>query len=76
MGRPRQLDEGLMRKLAKKAGKRDLVLVNKMISRKAARLGISSEAALFAGRRDMFRNRQPRVAHGSISYQGVVDTIV
>lgn len=35
-----------MRKLAKKAGKRDLVAVNKMISAKAARHGISSEAAL------------------------------
>jgi uncharacterized protein (TIGR02391 family) len=46
MGRPRLLDEGLMRKLAKKLGKSDLVPINKMISKKAARLGISSEAAL------------------------------
>lgn len=35
-----------MKKLAAKTGKRDLVAVNKMISARAARAGISSEAAL------------------------------
>lgn len=46
MGRPRILDEKLMQKLAKKLGKDDVAQVNKIVSRKASQLGISSEAAL------------------------------
>lgn len=46
MGRPRVLDEGLMRKIAKKIGKKKITSVNVMVSTKAAKLGISPEAAL------------------------------
>lgn len=46
MGRPRILDEGIMRKIAKKVGKQDLLPINKMVSAKARRLGISAEASL------------------------------
>ena len=46
MGRPRILDEKLMRKVAKKLGKHDLKPVNNMVSSKADKLGISPEAAL------------------------------
>lgn len=42
----RILDEKLMEKVAEKLGKRDLADVNKIVSRKASQLGISSEAAL------------------------------
>jgi hypothetical protein len=42
----RRLNEPLMEKLRKKLGKRDLVVVNKLISAEARRRGISSEAAL------------------------------
>lgn len=46
MGRPRILDEGIMRKIAKKLGKRDLPPINKMVSAQARRLGVSAEASL------------------------------
>ena len=46
MGRPRILDEKVMTKLAKKLGKRDLYAVNNMVSARASKKGISSEAAL------------------------------
>lgn len=46
MGRPRILDQKIMLKIAKKLGKKDITAVNPMVSRKAAKLGISSEAAL------------------------------
>src|SRR6266571_2107717 len=46
MGRPRILDEKIMTKLAKKLGKRDLHAVNNMVSARASKKGISSEAAL------------------------------
>lgn len=46
MGRPRILDEKIMSKIAKKTGKRDIVAVNGMVSKKADKLGISAEAAL------------------------------
>jgi uncharacterized protein (TIGR02391 family) len=45
MGR-RRLDERLLRKVALKLGKQDLAAVNVLVSKKAAKLGISSEAAL------------------------------
>lgn len=44
--RPRILDEKLMQKLATRLGKPDLTDINKLVSRRAAKLGISSEAAL------------------------------
>jgi hypothetical protein len=46
MPRPRILDITLMKKVAKKLGKADTTSVNKVVSRKASKLGISSEAAL------------------------------
>jgi len=46
MGRPRILDEKIMAKIAKKAEKTDIADVNKMVSRKAGKLGISAQAAL------------------------------
>lgn len=46
MGRPRILDEKLMIKIAAKTGKQSIKPVNVMVSQKAAKLGISSEAAL------------------------------
>lgn len=46
MGRPRILDQKIMSKIAKKIGKKDITAVNGMVSKKAAKLGISAEAAL------------------------------
>src|SRR5688572_17530314 len=46
MGRPRILDVKIMKKIAKKIGKRDLTVVNKRVSAKASKLGISPEVAL------------------------------
>lgn len=46
MARPRILDEKIMSKLAKKLGKDPITDVNKLVSRRAAKLGISAEAAL------------------------------
>lgn len=46
MARPRILDAKIMTKLAKKLGKEDITAINGMVSRRAAKLGISSEAAL------------------------------
>jgi len=46
MSRPRILDPKLMSKIAKKIGKKDVRAINVMVSRKAARLGVSAEAAL------------------------------
>lgn len=46
MGRPRILDQKIMSKIAKKIGKNDITAVNGMVSKKAAKHGISSEAAL------------------------------
>ena len=43
---PRILDKALMEKLAAKLGKKHVVAINKLVSARAARLGISSEAAL------------------------------
>ena len=45
MARPRILDPKILAKIAKKAGK-DIPTVRRMVSKKAAKLGISSEAAL------------------------------
>ena len=46
MGRPRILDQNIMSKVAKKLGRERLYDVNVMVSKKAAKLGISPEAAL------------------------------
>lgn len=46
MARPRILDKRIMEKIAKKLGKRDVTAVNGMVSKKAAKLGVSAEAAL------------------------------
>lgn len=46
MGRPRFLDEKIMSKIAKKIGKKNITAINGMVSKKAAKLGVSSEAAL------------------------------
>ncbi len=46
MSRPRILDSKLMSKLAKACDKRDITDINVMVSQKAAKLGISAEAAL------------------------------
>ena len=46
MARPRILDSKIMSKIAKKVGKKDITAVNGMVSKKAAKLGISAEAAL------------------------------
>jgi len=46
MPRPRILDTKIMSKVAKKLRKKDITAVNKMVSSKASRLGISAEAAL------------------------------
>lgn len=46
MARPRILDLKIMSKIARKAGKEDITSINSMVSKKAARLGISAEAAL------------------------------
>lgn len=46
MARPRVLDQGIMLKIAKKTGKDGLAPVNSMVSRRAAKFGISCEAAL------------------------------
>lgn len=42
----RILDARLMKKVAKKLGKSDVTAINKIVSRRAAKLGISSEATL------------------------------
>jgi uncharacterized protein (TIGR02391 family) len=46
MGRPAILDRKLMRKIAATLGKTDITVVNRRVSGKAAKLGISAEAAL------------------------------
>jgi hypothetical protein len=46
MPRPRILDPKIMSKIAKKIGKAHIIAVNRMVSKKAAKLGISAEAAL------------------------------
>ena len=46
MPRPRILDQRIMSKIAKKLGKEDITAVNRIVSKKADKLGISSEAAL------------------------------
>lgn len=46
MARPRILDQKIMSKIAKKIGKKDITDVNRIVSRKADKLGIHSEAAL------------------------------
>ena len=46
MGRPRILDQKIMLKIAKKIGKKDITVVNNIVSRKASKLGVSAEAAL------------------------------
>lgn len=46
MARPRILDQKIMLKIAKKLGKKNIIVVNGMVSKKASRLGISAEAAL------------------------------
>ena len=46
MARPRILDSKIMSKIAKKLGKKNITAVNGMVSKKAAKLGISAEAAL------------------------------
>ncbi len=46
MSRPRILDSKIMLKIAKKLGKKDITIINRMVSRKASQLGISAEAAL------------------------------
>ena len=51
MGRPRILDEKIMIKLAKKLGKGDLQAVNDIVSARASKKGISSEAAASLGHR-------------------------
>ena len=42
----RILDPKIMVKIAKKIGKKEITAINKMVSKKAAKLGISAEAAL------------------------------
>jgi uncharacterized protein (TIGR02391 family) len=46
MPRPRILDLKIMSKITKKIGKEDITAINNMVSKKAAKLGISAEAAL------------------------------
>jgi len=46
MARPRILDQKIMSKIAKKLGKKDIIVVNCIVSKKASKLGISAEAAL------------------------------
>jgi len=46
MSRPRILDQKIMSKIANKLGKKDLTVVNVIVSKKASKLGISAEAAL------------------------------
>lgn len=46
MPRPRILDEKIMLKIATKLGKKNISAIGKMVSNRAARLGISAEAAL------------------------------
>jgi len=46
MSRPRLLDKGLLQKVCKKLGKKDIRKINVMVSQKASNLGISPEAAL------------------------------
>lgn len=46
MARPRILDSKIMLKIAKKLGKRDIASINGIVSKRAAKLGVSAEAAL------------------------------
>jgi len=46
MGRPRILDEKLLKKIAKKLNKANVASINVIVSKRAGKLGISSEAAL------------------------------
>jgi len=46
MARPRILDQKIMLKIAKKLGKKNIIVVNGIVSKKASKLGISAEAAL------------------------------
>ena len=46
MARPRILDKKIMSKIAKKLGKKNIIVVNGIVSKKASKLGISAEAAL------------------------------
>lgn len=46
MARPRILDQKIMLKIANKLGKKDIIAVNGIVSKKASKLGISAEAAL------------------------------
>jgi Protein of unknown function (Hypoth_ymh). len=46
MARPRILDQKIMLKIAEKLGKKNIKIVNGIVSRKASKLGISAEAAL------------------------------
>jgi uncharacterized protein (TIGR02391 family) len=46
MSRTRVLDKSLLYKICRKLGKKDIVKINVMVSKKASNLGISSEAAL------------------------------
>ena len=46
MARPPILDQSLLSKIAKKRGKQDIASIRKLVSKKAAKHGISSEAAL------------------------------
>lgn len=46
MARPRILDQKIMLKIVKKLGKKNIIAVNGIVSKKASKLGISAEAAL------------------------------
>src|SRR5438552_686591 len=46
MARPRILDQKLMKKIARRIGNKDVTAVNGIVSRRAAKLGVSAEAAL------------------------------
>src|SRR3989344_1728127 len=46
MSRPPILDPKIMSKIANKIGKTNITAINVMVSKKASKLGISSEAAL------------------------------
>jgi|GEM_PF-1046571 len=43
---PKRLDQSLMSKIAKKTGEKNIYRINVMVSKRASKLGISSEAAL------------------------------
>src|SRR5438874_1896376 len=46
MPRPRILDQKLMEKIARRIGKKNITSINSMVSKRAAKLGVSSETAL------------------------------